>query len=75
MTDQLDIYDPEPNELTSDDVHQFLLERRAANDERPEIQQLWQSFDYHTAQEEFDLGRRTYSEMRRRFLAALIAMP
>jgi hypothetical protein len=71
MTDNLDIHDPEPDEPgTADIVHQFLLERRAAANDQPAIQDLREAYDHHTAQDEFDHGRRTYLSMCDLFVLA-----
>ncbi len=64
MTDNIDINDPEPDQPDAADiVHQFLLERRAANDNDPDIQDLQEAYNHHTAQEEFDLRRRTHRSL------------
>jgi hypothetical protein len=69
MTDTFDIYDADPDEPdTADIVHQFLA-RWPAHD-HPAIRDLREAYNHHTAQDEFDLGRRTYLSMCDLFVVA-----
>lgn len=67
----IDINDPNPDEPTPDTIHKFLLGRWAANDTHPAHQELQEAYDYHTAQDEFDVGRRTYQVMWDAYILAL----